>query len=102
MPQDFSPGAAGKSSCASREVEQQVAATETEPDTIDLLEGPMSCSLVIRPGGYHIKVARGQVLSGVHILHTVLIRTGYAVVTVDMVHSNATDHVLEVSPMRKS
>ena len=59
MPQDFSPGVTGKSSCASREVEQQVVATETEPDTIDLLEGSTSCSLVIRPGGNHIEVARG-------------------------------------------
>ena len=70
MPQDFSPRAAGKSSCTFREVEQQVAATEIEPDTIDLLEGPMSCSLVIRPDGYHIEVARGQVLPDVHILQT--------------------------------
>lgn len=70
---EASPGTAGNISCASKEVDQKVVAIMTEPDTIDLLEGPTPCSLVIRPGGYLIKVARGQVLSVICILHTVLI-----------------------------
>ena len=45
-----------------------------------------------------MEVARGQVHPDVRILHTVPILEGYAVVTVDMVHSNATDHVLEPPP----
>ena len=74
----------------------------TEPDTIDLLEGSMPCSLVIRPSGYQMEVARGQVLPDVHILHTALIRASYVVVMVYIVHSNATDHMLELPPMMKS
>ena len=59
IPPEGSPGAAGKSRCTSKEVEPQVAATVTEPDTIDLLEGPTPCNLKIRLDGYHIEVARG-------------------------------------------
>ena len=96
MPQEASTEAAGKSSCSSKEVDQKVVDAVIEPDTIDLLEGPTHCSLVIRPGRYLIEVASGQVLPNVRILHQVLIRDSYAMVTVDIVHSNTTDHVLEL------
>ena len=50
-----------KSSQASSEVEQLIFSPSMELDTIDLLDGHPLCSLVIRPGGYQIEVAKGQV-----------------------------------------
>jgi hypothetical protein len=97
-PAGDSPIARGKSSQASREVEQPVFSPSMEPDTIDLLDGPTPCSLVIRPGGYQIEVAKGQVHPEVQVLHTVPIRPGYAVVFVDFVHANAVDTDLPVPP----
>ena len=57
----------------------------------------MPCSLVIRPGGYYIEVAKGQVHPNVQVLHTVLIRPGYVVIFVDFVHANAMGTDLPVS-----
>ena len=58
-PAGGSPIAEHKSSQASREVEQPAFSPSMEPDTIDLLDGPTPCLLVIRPGGYYIEVAKG-------------------------------------------
>ena len=60
-PAGDSPIVGHKSSQASREVEQLVFSPSMEPDTIDLLNGPMPCSLVIRPGGYQIDTTKGHV-----------------------------------------
>ena len=60
-PAGGSPIAGHKSSQASREVEHPVFSPSVEPDTVDLHDRPMPCSLVIRPRGYYIKVAKGQV-----------------------------------------
>ena len=93
-----SPIAGHKSSQDSKEVEQPIFSPSLEPDTIDLLDGPPPCSLVIRPGGYYIEVAKGQVHPNVQVLHTVPIRPGYTVVFVDCVHANAVDTDLPVTP----
>ena len=82
-PAGGSPIAGHKSSQASREVEQLVFSPSVEPDTIDLLDGSTPCSVVMRPGGYYIEVAKGQVHSNVQVLHMVPISLGYAVVFMD-------------------
>lgn len=97
-----------KSSCASKEVEGPVASSvpvrsvqspampSVEPDTIDLLEGPTPCSLVMKPGGYTIELARGVVLPGQTVCHTVPVGPDFAVVKPDVVWTNCRAHPLEI------
>ena len=51
-PTGGSPFARHKSSQASREVEQHVFSPSMELNTIELLNEPKPCSLLIRPRGY--------------------------------------------------
>ena len=58
----------------------------------------MPCALVFRPGGFTVEVARGQVQALQKTLHYVEVRQGYAVIQVDLVHTNFIQHKLEIPP----
>ena len=67
-------------------------------DSIDVLTDPTPCALLIYPGGYEIKVARGLVYPKQTELHTVPILDQHVVVKVEYVHMNFDDHVLKPPP----
>jgi hypothetical protein len=71
-----------------------------EPDMIDNLAHPTTCSLVVVIGGnYQMEVRKGLVYPHLALLDDVLINSAsYAVVKVDMVHENVKNFKLEVPP----
>jgi hypothetical protein len=71
-----------------------------EPDTIDNLTQPTSCSLILLVrGSFQMEVSRGLVYPHQTMLHDVEIDvSSYAVAKVDMVHENSKDLKLEVPP----
>jgi hypothetical protein len=71
-----------------------------EPDTIDTLAHPTPCILIITiSGGYRIEVGKGIVYPRMYTLDDVPIDSvSFAMVKVDMVHENAKNLNLEVTP----
>jgi hypothetical protein len=69
-----------------------------EPDTIDNLAHPTTCSLVVVVGGnYQMEVRKGLVYPHLTLLDDVQIDSAsYVVLKVDMVHENAKNLKLEV------
>ena len=60
-----------------------------EPDTIDLLDQPTKCSLVVDASRYKMEVGKGLVYPRETSIIEVTIGIDYVVVKVDMVHNNA-------------
>lgn len=69
---------------------------QVEPDSIDLLTEPTTCSLLIVLAGHHIEVARGRVFPDQTVLHTVPLLEDHVVVQVEYVHCNFADYALPV------
>jgi hypothetical protein len=71
-----------------------------EPDTIDTLDHPTPCNLIITiSGGYQMEVGKGIVYPRMYTLDDVPIDSvSFAVVKVDMVHENVKNLNLEVAP----
>jgi hypothetical protein len=71
-----------------------------EPDTIDNLAQPTTCNLVVMIGGnFRMEVGKGLVIPHQALCDDLFIDTlAYVVVKVDMVHGNAKNIKLEVSP----
>jgi hypothetical protein len=70
-----------------------------EPDTIDHLAQPTTCSLMLLVGSFRMEFGRGLVYPRQTMLDDVQIDTSsYVVVKVDMVHDNSKDLKLEVPP----
>ncbi|CAD6258516.1 unnamed protein product [Miscanthus lutarioriparius] len=68
------------------------------PDTIDLLEEPTQCSLVVNLGNYRPVVAEGRVFPKEFVLESVQIDYDYAIVQVECVHQGYEDYVLQPPP----
>jgi hypothetical protein len=71
-----------------------------EPDMIDNLAQPTTCSLILLVrGSFQMEVGRGVVYPRQTMLDDVQIDiSSYAMVKVDMVHDNSKDQKLEVPP----
>ena len=79
-------------------MDEQLPQFSIDPDTIDLLDQPTKCSLVVDAMGCRMEVGKGLVYPHVASIDEVPIRAEYAVVKVDMVHENAKNFRLEVPP----
>jgi hypothetical protein len=71
-----------------------------EPDMIDNLAQPTACSLVVMVrGSYRIEVEKGLVYPHQILLDDIQMNaSAYAIVKVDMVHKNAKNMKMEVTP----
>jgi hypothetical protein len=71
-----------------------------EPDMIDNLAQPTTCSLILLVGGsFQMEIKRGVVYPRQTMLDDVQIGiSSYAMVKVDMVHDNSKDQKLKVPP----
>ncbi|CAD6251285.1 unnamed protein product [Miscanthus lutarioriparius] len=97
-----SPACGRRSSCASASNavpnDLELGPSSVAPDTIDLLEEPTQCSLVVNLGNYRPVVAEGRVLPKEFVLESVQIDYDYAIVQVECVHQGYEDYVLQPPP----
>jgi len=79
-----SPACGRRSSCASASNavpnDLELGPSSVAPDTIDLLEEPTQCSLVVNLGNYRPVVAEGRVFPKEFVLESVQIDYDYAIV----------------------
>jgi hypothetical protein len=76
----------------------ELGPSSVAPDTIDLLEEPTQCSLVVNLGNYRPVVAEGRVFPKEFVLESVQIDYDYAIVQVECVHQGYEDYVLQPPP----
>ena len=66
-------------------IDLQLDMRDPPPSSIELLDGPTDCALLISSGGHQFEVARGRVQPHETKLHCTPILEGYAVVLVEYV-----------------
>ena len=97
-----SPACGRRSSCASASNavpnDLELGPSSVAPDTIDLLEEPTQCSLVVNLGNYRPVVAEGRMFPKEFVLESVQIDYDYAIVQVECVHQGYEDYVLQPPP----
>ena len=95
---NFASTAAAAPQGGDRVMEERPPQHSMEPDTIDLLDQPTKCILVVDVMGCRMEDGKGLVYPGVEFIDEVRIGVLYAVVKVDMVHEFAKQFKLEVPP----